>query len=835
MVICIDYLRRLLLLTVVWSALYTAVASAETQDEQFVLGLHSRRLFLLAERYCLKQLDTPDLAITQRGRIIEQLIHGYTLQALNSPPAQRDAVWNKGEILAARFAEKHSNHPRVFLVRMQALLMALERVSLTRQEVEVGVAGQLSQVDVRGLVRVVVNGLDKLVIDLDREIPRRGAATPATGTLGSGELLSLQNHARYRLGRAFRERALCYPPGGADRDAALTQALEQLKLPLKVLSRADSLYWMIQLEQVVCYRLRGSLKSAGELIRQIEQSRPPDEIRQKIHVEAARLYLSTGRPGAGWKWLERAVKSEAHNPELDQVRIEVCVALWRAAIAANNNREAQKWRDLSVELARVIERRHGPYWSHRASLLLVNTANRSGSPASVEVLELAARNLWRSGRHDEAVATYDKAARLAVETKATEAAFRLLFTAAMIEEERKKIPVAIVRYRALAVAMKTHPGSHDSHYRAVIFAYDLARNDPARRSSVEQLVDEHLVNWPQSATADSVRWLKGSLCEARQAWDEALTAYQFLSSTDPDALISAGKCWEKRFSAVQKNSDEQFALIDTAWSYFASVVLDDQGRLPQEWSVAARQAVVEAVRIRLRYFRDKDWETVRNWLTTALAGSPLPASDWRKTAMMLNVAVVAARPNQRLLAEKLLRDTKGCTPGDALEMIGHIDRIMQSVDGRFQADLAHLQMAALEQFELYWQELNPLDRQHVSQVRARALARSGQVAMATALYQRLVKAYPRDGEVLEEYAQLLLDGTTRKSWQQALAQWRVVKQKSRAGSARRLRATYALAMAHYKLGDKQRAAQIIQITQATVDLGLSGIAEKFDALLKRCK
>ena len=830
-----DHFLRILLPFVVCSSLSVVGACAETQDEEFVQGLHRRRLFLLAERYCLQQLESPSLAVDQRGRLVEQLIHGYTLQALNLPPHQRAAAWKKGEVWAARFAEMHSGHPRVFLVRMQALLMALERATLTRQEVEVGVAGQLSLADVQGLVRVVVNGLDKLVIDLKREIPRRDASRSDLQVLGSGELLSLQNHALYRLGRAYRERALCYRPGEADRDAALTQALEQLKLPLKVVSPEDSLYWMIQLEQVVCYRLRGSLKSAAELVRQIEKSQPPDKVRQQLYVETGRLYLSSGRAAAGWEWLERVAKEVTRNPDLDQVRIEVCVALWRTAIASNNKRETLKWRELSVELARVIERRHGPYWSHRASLLLVDTANRAGSTGSVDVLELAARNLWRSGRHDEAVKAYDKAAQMAVQSKATEVAFRLSFTAALIEAKRKKYPVVISRYRELAVGMPGHPKAHDAHYRAVMVAYELARGEAARRASVEQLVDEHLLNWPRSSTADSVRLLKARLCEARQAWDEALRVYQALAFTQADAVISAAKCWQHRLAATQKNSAAQFAMVDAAWSYFSSLVVDDQGRLPREWSAIARQAVVEAVRIRLRYFRDDDWATVQKWLSGALAGSPSPPVAWRTSAAALNVVVVAVRPVQGLPAEKLLQGTRDCSRTDALEMIGHIDRVMLSVDRRFQPALARLQIAALTQFENYWGGLDSPGRKQVSQIQARAMARSGQRTRAIKLYETLVQMHPRDGRLLEEYAQLLLDGTNRESWQQALGQWRVVKQKSRVGSDRRLRATYALAMAHYKLGDKQRAAQMIRITQATVDLESLGIADRFAALLKRCE
>ncbi|MBB74352.1 MAG: hypothetical protein CMJ75_07550 [Planctomycetaceae bacterium] len=830
-----DHFLKLLLPVVVCGGLSVTGADAETQDEKFVQGLHSRRLFLLAERYCLQQLDSPGLAISQRGRFVEQLIHGYTLQALNSPPGQRDAVWKKGQDRADRFVEMHSSHPRAFLVRMQALLMALERARLTRQEVEVGVAGQLSQADVRGLVRLVVNGLDKLVIDLEREIPRRAAAESDLQALGSGELLSLQNHARYRLGRAYRERALCYRPGEADRDAALTQALEQLKLPLKVVSPEDSLYWMIQLEQVACYRLRGSLKSAAELVRQIEKSQPPDKIRRELYVETGRLYLSSDRAAAGWEWLERVAKDETRSPDLDQVRIEMCVALWRAAITANNKRESQKWRDLSVKLARLIEARHGPYWSHRASLLLVDTAYRSDSAAGVDVLELAARNLWRSGRHDEAVAAYDKAAQMAVQSKATEAAFRLSFTAALIEEKRKKYPLAIARYRQLAVAMQKHPKAHDSHYRAVMFAYNLARSAATQRSSVEQLVDEHLLNWPRASTADSVRWLKASLCESREAWGEALRVYQALLFTQPDAVVSAGKCWERRLDAIQMNSVEQSELVEAAWSYFARVVVDDQGRLPREWSAIARRAVIEAVRIRLRYFRDDDWATVQNWLGGALAGTPVPSAEWRSTAAALNVVVVAARPVQGVSVEELLGETRGCSRDDLLEMVRHIDHVMLSVERRLQTDLAHLQVAALERFKEHWEGLDSLARRQVSQIQARAWARSGQETQAIELYQRLVQKHHRDGELLEEYAQLLLDGTKRESWKRALGQWRIVKQKSRVGSARRLRATYALALTHYKLDDKQRAAQIIRITQATVDLESLGIAAKFAALLKRCE
>ena len=822
-------------MTLFFVLLGVTAVHTESRDDQFVTGLQQRRLFRLAEYYCLQQIASSDVTPVRHGRLVEHLIHGYTLQALNAPADQRAPMWEKGSRVATRYTEEHPKHPRVFLVRMQALLMALDRARLTRQETEVGAAGRVALNDVRTLIRVVVNGLDKLDQDLQREIPRRSAATSSQESLGSGELLSLQNHVRYRLARALRERALCYPVSSPDRDTALTEAIERLKGPLTVLSRSDSLYWTIRLEQVSCYRLRGSLKSAGELIQQIDRLQPAGDTRRKLRVEAARLSLSAGRAAAAWDWLERASSDEEpRDPDLDQAKVEVSLALWRSGSAAKNDQETQKWRDRAIALAGEIERLHGPYWSHRASLLLVNNANRSDDESSVGVLELAARNLWRSGRHGEAIEAYDKASRLASETGSSENAFRLSFSAALIEEKRERFQEAILRYRKLAMAKTTHPQSSTAHYRAVVFAYDAARRDPSLRSSVEQLVDEHLSVWPQSSVTDSVRWLKGKLCEARRAWSEALVVYRSFPVKTPDAMIAAARCWKNRMSTQNDGTDEYLVLVDSACSYFEHLVLEEQRRLPGEWSSAARQAVVEGVRFRLLHLHGDEFR-LHERLAAASAGLPPAPLGWQKTASMLDVVVAAAQPGQHTLAREMLREIGDLAIADWLEMIEHLDRISRSVDGQFQRGVAVLQLAALARSDELRNEMSDQDRSRAFRFQARALSISGQHAAAVTAFQRLVKEHPRDGALLEDYAQLLLDGKNADSWQQSVRQWRMVKQRSRPGSKRRLRATYALALAHFKLGDKQRAARIIRIAQATADLSTDPIAGKFAALLKRCE
>lgn len=99
----------------------------------------------------------------------------------------------------------------------------------------------------------------------------------------------------------------------------------------------------------------------------------------------------------------------------------------------------------------------------------------------------------------------------------------------------------------------------------------------------------------------------------------------------------------------------------------------------------------------------------------------------------------------------------------------------------------------------------------------------------------MAEAAPRDGQIQEAYAQLLLGGADKAAWQAALIKWREIEKKCRTGSERWLRAIYHQALALERLGQKDQAAKLVKLTRALhPELGGPEPKAKFLELLKRC-
>ena len=127
-------------------------------------------------------------------------------------------------------------------------------------------------------------------------------------------------------------------------------------------------------------------------------------------------------------------------------------------------------------------------------------------------------------------------------------------------------------------------------------------------------------------------------------------------------------------------------------------------------------------------------------------------------------------------------------------------------------------MSAAERLRSRRQELDEQDRRMLERMGAAALAAAGRRSEALEAYATLAKQFPRDGDLQEAHAQLLLAGEGRQTLEDALRQWRRVAQGSRVGSERWYRAKYSVALAQFKLGDKAEAAQLVRYVQAVAGL-----------------
>ena len=116
------------------------------------------------------------------------------------------------------------------------------------------------------------------------------------------------------------------------------------------------------------------------------------------------------------------------------------------------------------------------------------------------------------------------------------------------------------------------------------------------------------------------------------------------------------------------------------------------------------------------------------------------------------------------------------------------------------------------------------------------MADSGETAEASAAFRSLAAEFPRDGAIQEAYARLLSEQSDRESLATALIKWRALEKGSPAGAPRWFRAKYAIALVHYRLGDRRQAAKLITLLQLLrPDLGGPEMKRKFEDLLRDCR
>lgn len=810
--------------------------SAPPDDERFLDGLRQRQLFQLAENYCRGQLagQLPDV---QRGQLTEELIRTYGQHALNAPATERARLWKSAEDTARDFLQQHRDHPRAFLIRLQDGLTRLARGELARQEAEVGPTPEQSLAAALQIVREAVGVLDELDRDLRREIPQRTRKPGTDGVLTPDELLALLLQVQYQQARAYRNRALCYPFESNDRLAALTQAVDLLEKSLTQLKPEDDLYWPVNVERIACRRLLGDLQRTGELLVETQTESAPASVQLLLRAEAVRLLLAARDPDQALEAIQQGREIEGEpSAELDFARVETYVALWRAADAAGDKSKARQWRDEAVQAVTFVEETHGPYWGHRANLLLVTSLGSSDANGDLEILMRAARNSYEKHRLDEAVDAYDRAAQRAETTSQQDLAFEARYTAALIEKERQRPDEARRRFRQLALALRDHPNASGAHTHAIVLAAEIARKDRDYLPEYEALLDEHLQTWPSDGGSHQVRVWKGRLAESRREWPVAAEIY---GQVPPDAesyleaLRSLVRCSLAELADLRargKPTEETAARIA---QYLEAIVIPDN-RLPDRWSEAAREAAVAAARVRLEFLAPGD-SRAENILRSALQGEPRGSAEWESRAQTLLVVAVGGQPERRLEAEQILQQIGDASPAQLLELVKQLSDLSSRTPAAERSELARLQLTAIGLLGPLEPQLDDAARLVLARTAAEAQLATGQGAAALRAFETLVARHPDDLRIREGYAQTLLESPDSARWAQAAVEWRRIDKASPPETEAWFRAKYGVARALFQQGKKREAAVHIQLLQTTHNLDASALKAQFIELLRKCE
>jgi hypothetical protein len=818
-------------------------ADDDLGDARFLAGLRERGLLRLAESYCTTRLKEPDIAEAARADLVIELSRCLAEQAVNAAPDARGPLWQRAMEVTEDFARQHAGSPRLPLVRFQAALGLLARGELARREAQLVVDGQRLLEDSRAQLRSAVRQLEELNDQVEREVraqSTRGPSPPARGEpgrLSAQQLAALQKNVQRELARAYRNQAECYPADSPDRANALNQAVRLLQ-PLAAVDGADSLTWKSRIDLIVCYRLLADYQTAGRVIEAVLQQNPPPATALSARAERLRLALAA-------KQLPEAVSLLAAGREidgtisadLDYAWLETSLSAWRAASQAKNPDEAAQWQAKASQIVGLIERNHGPYWARQAQMLAASYVQAMPGSTDLALLVRAAENSFRSGQLDDAVAAYDRARASAEKQADGKQAFDLGYVAATIEHQRGRHEEALARYRQTALAGPDQPRAPEAHGLAIYHAAQLAKDEkPATLDRYAALLEEHLQHWPQAAAADKARWKLGRLRQIQRDWAGAIAAYRTISPEDPQftlAVDAVDQCVQSLVAERRAAGEPTASIESAAAGWFESLVFGPQGKAPEKWSPLARQAALAAARTWLNA-APPDYRRAAEILSAALAGAGDAPKQWSATAQTLLVFSLAGQGRRKEAAELLAQISAGPIE-PLLEMLDGLGRVAAGAPAEVKVELAELRLRAVELLRQRGSEVDRSARQGLARIHAQALADAGRTDEAAAAYRSLSEEYPRDGKIQEAYAQLLSTRQDTVSLQAALAKWSEVIQKSEPAGDRWFRAEYAVAELHYRLGNKQRAVQIIKRLQLLYPaMGGPEMKARFQKLLGRC-
>lgn len=827
--------RGLLAVAVFLLGYQSLFADSSSEDEKFLAGLRQRRLFELAEKYCQTRLADQALPAADRAAYTLEWLRTLSEHAAHSAPNQRPPIWDTAEQIALSFLRDNPTHPQHWLIKTQQALAVVAQGDLALLESEVAADPQAALVRGRETIRRATRLLSELAAELASVIPLRRRDSVSPEELTADELTSLLNNIRFQLARAERQLGISYPEGSPDRLAALTQAVEQLAVVMRELPADEPLGLKIRLEELICQRLLGDEVAVREAWSLLDKETVPPEMRLAARAEQVRWHLSKTMPQEALKVLAlgRTIHGVA-SAEWDFAHLETYASLWMAAVDAKQAAESEKWRDQAIQTVNFIEQTYGTYWGRRAEILLVRAGGKR-SDGSVEILRRAADDFFLKGQIDEAIATYDKAALAARAAQDAQAAFTLAYKAALVEQQRTRHVDAARRFRELALSQQNHPQAANAHLLAVMNEAQVWKAVPARKDQYVALLEEHSNHWPYSATVNAVKLWLGGVYEHEQSWQSAVATYRAInreSEQFQEAIRGAERCWAVWLPQRKAAGENPEPIAEEAAKWLQASFLGPGQMLPQSWNAPQRLAMLAAVRLRLQWAHGSLSE-MELWLKAAIQSPEETTPDWTADASTLLVAVLARQGGRAKDACEVLQQIPVTSVDRWLGLARQLSGYHSVPPGEAQTQLAELQLVALQRMREVPGILSADLQKEMTRLRGAALFAAGKQREAIEVFTEFAKQNSANAEIQVEYGDMLLASQDRADWQRGLDQWRLIASRTQPRTARWFQAKYAIAQAHYQLGDKHQAEKLIRYLQATENMSKSGLEKEFAELLRR--
>lgn len=846
----------LIVLAICVSATVTHAREPESLDDssaEYFRGLRSRRLFRLAEAYCLERLNRGELSLPLRTDLTLELARTRIEHALYSSEAEQDELWKQARQVIDDLLKAEPANPRAILLEIQRALIPATSGHWMRWMAEL-------QPDDVATARRAAQDLNESLAELRRldgvigEQVRKGSVVrPVPGGLSQAEWRSLGQHVRQHEGLALVDLAHAQPAGSPESAAALLEAQKVLK-PLADSTEDDDSAWTSRVALVECSRLLGDAPRTLRDLQSLEKRSPPRAVADRLLAERLRLAFTQDRLDEVASLLEaREQQREPLSDELGFLQAELLARRVREANPGNLPDAGESLSPLE-DAVTSLQRDFGGYWGMRAERLLDRAREERRFGPELAMLSRQAQWAFRQGSLSESAGLYGKAAALAHRQERNDLAFQFGYMRGSIEIKGQLWGEAAADLLELVEKFPADPKVAEAHLLAAYALERLYVEKPTRqrREELIRVLEEHRSRYPEPATRGEATWMLAELAERRGQFTVALKLYDEIprgQARGPEALAAAGRCYEKildRLKELQQPAD--------AWEREAITTLQSGLRETEAAKDPLSRPQADAA-IRLARFllqrRPTDFVTADRWLqrvieslappapevsskTPVPAVGPAPADELRTAALRLRIVSLAGQGKYQDARQQLEQLTAG-SPSQMLQVLSGLASISSNDKQDPFRELGSLQLQAAKKLDEERSTLSEADRRRLDECLAQGYAATGETKQAVRIYESLIHGAGRDRRLLTSLAELLGRDRDRDLVRRAPEIWQKIGGLSEDGSDEWLAARYQLCRSLLAAGNKAEACKLLKATRLLYPkLGGDKLRARFTELESKC-
>ena len=364
--------------------------------------LRQRRLFSLAEGYCLSRLSEGKLSLGRRTQLTIELSRTLLEHARFTSGKEQAELWQQSTATIDELLKDIPQNPRRLLLETQRALSLAAQGEHLRWQLELFPYDKTLKPRAVAAFGKAVLQLKELEKEAGEQLrkarSRRGADADA---LSLYELRALTNHLSFKIGQTLVERAKLDPARSPDRVATLMEAESWLS-QLAKRSAEQALSLDSRLLMADSSRMRGDRKQTAAFLQSMQTQSLSREMRDRMKAVEARSLLDVNLATDAAQLLSRYRVERLRLPgELQFLQIEALSSLWAMA-------DERQQTTLATQLMEQIEAHAdraaaeiGGFWAYRCRLLVETTRETKRYGVELAAVVRTARSHYSAGRIEE--------------------------------------------------------------------------------------------------------------------------------------------------------------------------------------------------------------------------------------------------------------------------------------------------------------------------------------------------------------------------------------------------------------------------------------------------